>query len=72
MLFILPKNLFSFWKNLDFCSNFSGQVGKQSDNKAKVNFKIYDVKDWVKSSYNIYIALISQEVKAIRLSHSVS
>ena len=31
-------------------------VGKPLDQKAKINFKIYDVKDWKKNNYNAHIA----------------
>ena len=57
MLFILPKKFFLF---LHFCPEFFGLVGKRLDGKAKVNFKIYDVKTW--KTY----CPISLEVKAIR------
>ena len=53
MLFISPKNLFSFRRYLNFCSEFFGHVGKRLDEGAKVNFKIYDVTNWETSTYNI-------------------
>ena len=31
-------------------------MGKQLDKKAKVNFKIYDILNWNKYSYNEHIA----------------
>ena len=40
-------------------------VEKRLDKKADVNFKIYDVIDWVTNNYNIYFS-ISKEVKATR------
>ena len=33
-----------------------GHTGKPLDKKAKVNFKIYDVKDWQTNKSNTYIA----------------
>ena len=33
--------LFSFFRYLNFCPDFFGQVGKQLDKKAKVFFNIY-------------------------------
>ena len=42
-----------------------GYVEKRLDNKADVNFKIYDVTDWATNNYNIYFS-ISKEVKATR------
>ena len=31
-------------------------LGKRLDKKAKVNIKIYDIKNWITNSYNTYIA----------------
>ena len=45
-LFIL--DIFKFLSKL-FCF-----VEKQLDKKAMVNFKIYNVKDWRRTNYNIY------------------
>ena len=43
-----------------------GYVEKRLDNnKAMVNFKIYDVTDWIKNNFNTYYP-ISQEVKAVK------
>ena len=33
-----------------------GYAGKRFDKKAKINFKIYDVTDWIANNYNTYIA----------------
>ena len=33
-----------------------GHVEKRFDNKAMVNFKIYEVIDWTTNNYNIHIA----------------
>ena len=38
-----------------FCTDFFAHVGKRLDKKAKVNFKIYDVTDWIKNNYNTHI-----------------
>ena len=57
MLFILPKK---FFLSLHFRPEFFGLVGKRLDEKAKVNFKIYDVKTW--KTYGP----MSLEVKAIK------
>ena len=46
------KKLFSFWSYLAFCSDFFYHVGKRLDKKAKVNFKIYDVKNRETNNYN--------------------
>ena len=40
------------WK---FYSDIYGHVGKQPDNRAKVNFKIYDVPTWETNNYNTHI-----------------
>ena len=46
-LFILEIIRFLFW--------LFGDVEKQLDEKAKVNFKIYDVTEWTANFYNTYI-----------------
>ena len=43
-----------------------GHVEIQPDKKAKVNFKIFDVRDWTTNNYNTNIAQISQEIKTTR------
>ena len=55
MLFILCSKLFSFLY-LIFCPDFFGHAGKRLDIKAKVNFKIHDVTDWERNTYNAHIA----------------
>ena len=40
---ISPRKLFSFQRYLHFCSDFFSQVEKRVDEKAKGNFKIYNV-----------------------------
>ena len=35
---------------------FFGHVGKQLDKKAQINFKIYDVTNWIINKYKTYIA----------------
>ena len=49
MLFILCLKLFSFLTYLHF-------VEKLLDQKAMVNFNIYDATGWTKINYNSYIA----------------
>ena len=44
--FISPVKLFSFRRYLKFCSDFFGHVGKRLNEKAKVNFKVYDFIHW--------------------------
>ena len=46
MLFISPLKLFFFLRYLNFCPKFSGNVEKQLDKRAKIIFKIYDVRNW--------------------------
>ena len=41
---------------LNFCSNFFGHVVKQLNKKPKVNFRIYDHKNWETNNYNMHIA----------------
>ena len=55
-LFISCSNLFSFSRYLNFCPNLFGNEAKRLVKKAKINFKIYDITDWVKINYNIHIA----------------
>ena len=47
-----------------FLLRIFGHVGKRLDRTAKENLKIYDVTNWITSSYTY--CQISQEVKAIR------
>ena len=42
MLFILLEELFSFLRNLNFCSDVFSYLDKRLDNKAKIYFKICD------------------------------
>ena len=39
-----------------FVLTFFGHVGKWLDKKAKVNFKLYDVRNWETNNYNAHIA----------------
>ena len=39
-----------------FLSQLFGYVEKRFDKKTMVNFKIYDVTDWITNNYNMYIA----------------
>ena len=50
---------------LSFCHDVCGHAQKGFDKKAKVNFRIYDVTDWITNHYYTYCT-ISQEVKATR------
>ena len=47
--------LFLFLRYLIFYPDFCGHLGKRLDKKGKVNFKIYDVTDWITNNYNTYI-----------------
>ena len=46
MIFFVLKALFVF-KNLNFCPETFGHVGKELDKKVTVNFKIYDVAKYI-------------------------
>ena len=61
MLFISPKKLFSFLRYLNFCFGFFAHVGKRLDNKAKVNFKTYEVTNW--ATNNILKSTDNQAMK---------
>ena len=41
---------------LNLCSDFFGHAGKLLDEKAKVNFKIFDITSWETNNYNIHNA----------------
>ena len=56
MLFSSPQKLFSFSTYLSFCLGFFGHVSKRLDKKDKVNFKFYDIADWLTNSCNKHIA----------------
>ena len=60
MIFITCSNFFSFLRYLGFCLDFCGHVEKRLDKKAKVNFRIYDIRDCIT---NIYIKYIAQYLK---------
>ena len=47
---------FLFLRDLQFCPDFFGYVGKQLYKKAMVNFKIYDITNWETNNYNTHIA----------------
>ena len=47
-LFVLEIFQFSFW--------IFGHVEKRRNKKAKVNFEIYDVTNWITNNFDIYIA----------------
>ena len=53
---------FEFLRYLSFCPDFCGHAGKRLDKKAKVDFKIYDIIDWIANNYNTHT--LSQDVKA--------
>ena len=52
VLFVLKIFKFLFW--------LFGQVEKTAFQKDEVNFKIYDVKIWLRKNYNTHIALMSR------------
>ena len=53
------KNVFYFMI-FTVLSELSGYAEEHLDEKAKINLKIYDVKDWTTNNYNIHIANISR------------
>ena len=57
------KSSFCSWDISIFFWNF-GHVGKLLDKKAKVNFKIYDVRNWKKSNFNTH----SQDNRTMKYS----
>ena len=61
MLFISSKNLFSFLRYLNFSPDFFDHVEKQLDKKAKINFKMSDVTNWIT---NITIHILSDFSKS--------
>ena len=56
-LFVFEMFSFLSW---DF-----GYMEKRLDKKTKVNFKMYDVTEWIANIYNTHCP-VSQEAKAIR------
>ena len=48
---------------LSLYPDFCGHVVKMSDKKAEINFKIYDVKDWIATNYNIHIAQYRKKLR---------
>ena len=48
------KDIFVIFRYLNFCPDFYDHVGKKSDKKTKVNFKIYSIKNWETNIYNIF------------------
>ena len=63
--FYLILKLSSILRYLIFCPDIFGHVGKRLDEKAKANFKIYDVINFETNSYNTYCS-ISQEEKTVK------
>ena len=53
--FVSSQNIFLLLKFLNFCPHYFGHVGKRIDEKVKVIFKLYDVKDWEINNYNTNI-----------------
>ena len=45
-----------YFTYLTFCHEIFGQIRKRLGNKAKFNFKIYDVIYWETNNYNTHIA----------------
>ena len=54
MLFFILKALF-VQRYLNFCPDIFGYVGKQLNEKAKVDFKIYGVTTYEKDNYSTRI-----------------
>ena len=48
MLFVSSEELFSFLRCLNCCPRLN--------KKAKVNFKIYDITNWITNNYNKQVA----------------
>ena len=44
--FLFHFKTFLFLRYLNFCPGIFDHIGKQLDKKTKVNFKIYDLKNW--------------------------
>ena len=61
MLFISPRKLLLFLRYLNFCPDSFGHVGKRLDKNAKVDFKMYDVKNLGANNCNTHIALYFKE-----------
>ena len=40
---------------LNVCPDFFDHVGKRLNKKAKVSFKINNIRDWITSNYNTHI-----------------
>ena len=55
-VFISSQKLFSFLRYLDFRPEFLIHAGKRLDERAKANFKLYDITDWETNNYNKHIA----------------
>ena len=63
LFFISSLKLFSFFKYLSFCHDFFGYVGKRLYEKAKIIFKIYDVRRWETNNYNSSKGNVNQTMK---------
>ena len=66
MLFISSSKFFLFLRSLDCYPDVFGDVRKRLDKKAKVNFKTYDVRNWITNNYNKHCQ-ISLKTKAMSL-----
>ena len=60
MRFISSQGLFSFLRYLQLCLDFFAHGGKAFDNKAKINFKIYDLTNWNTNNEHI-VKVIEKE-----------
>ena len=49
------KDSLLFLRNLYFCPDFLGHVGKWLNSKPEVNFKIYDFATWLANNSNTHI-----------------
>ena len=56
MLLNPSSKLFLFSRYLNFCLDFLVKQKKQLDQKDEVNFKMYDVTNWLTNNYNKHIA----------------
>ena len=66
----IMKNTFFtpfFLKIFTILSWLFGHIGKRLDKKAKVNFKIHGVTDWITNNYNMHSQLIEYNVRNIFL-----
>ena len=56
ILCISSEKRLLFLRYLYFWTDFFGNVGKRLEKEAKIDFKIYDVKDWETNNCNTHFA----------------